>query len=123
MQSRPPMEYKKAMVLAEKVTRSYNGRQDRLWNKTNLYSSNLNARSGRAESEKLEIENRTLRTEVGNLRRSLKGIIPHKGGGHKERHSEKTPPRRSEKRGKPEDNKDFFEDRKEVSAAIMIDNC
>jgi hypothetical protein len=32
MQSRPPMEYKKAMVLAEEVTRSYeyNGRQDRL---------------------------------------------------------------------------------------------
>ena len=34
--------------------------QDRLWNKTNLYSANLNARAGRAEKEKLEIKNRTL---------------------------------------------------------------
>ena len=33
MQGRPPLEYKKAMLLAEEVTRSYNGRQDRLWNK------------------------------------------------------------------------------------------
>jgi hypothetical protein len=34
----------------------------------------LNARAGKAYKEKLELENRTLRTEVGNLKRSLKGI-------------------------------------------------
>ena len=56
---------------------------------------------------------------MGNLNRPLKGIIPHKGGGHGDRRSEKTPPRRSEKRGNPKDDKDFFEDRKDVSAAIM----
>ena len=60
---------------------------------------------------------------MGNLRRSLKGIVPQKGGGHKDRYTEKTPPRRSEKRENPEHDKEFHEDRKEVSSAIMIDNC
>ena len=50
MQGRPPLEYKKAMLLAEEVTRSYNGRQDRLWNKTNLYTQELAEQTRRSLS-------------------------------------------------------------------------
>jgi hypothetical protein len=50
---------------------------------------------------------------VGNLKRSLKGIIPHKG--QKDRHQERTPPRRGDRRDNPGDDKEFYEDRKEVS--------
>ena len=117
MPARPPMEYKKAMVLAEEVTRSYNGKQDRLWNKTDLYSSYRQAQSGKAERERLETENRKLRTEVSNLTKSLKGITPHKGGGHSDRYSDRTPPRRSRKSGDAQDV--FIEDRKDVSAALL----
>ena len=73
----------------------------------------MNARAGKAYKEKLELENKTLRTEVGNLKRSLKGIIPHKG--QKDRHQERTPPRRGDRRDNPGDDKEFYEDRKEVS--------
>ena len=107
MQSRLSMDNKKAMVLAEELTRSYNGKQDRFWNKTDLY------RSGKAERERIETENRKLRTEASNLTKSLKGITPHKGGGH----SDRTPPRRSRKSGDAQDV--FIEDRKDVSAALL----
>ena len=83
----------------------------------------MNARAGKAYKETLELENRTLRTEVGNLKRSLKGIIPHKGGGQKDRHPERTPPRRADRRDNSEHDKEFYEDRKEVSSALMIDSC
>jgi hypothetical protein len=75
----------------------------------------LNSRAGKAYKEKLELENKTLRTEVGNLKRSLKGIIPHKG--QKDRHQERTPPRRGDRdrRDNHGDDKEFYEDRKEVS--------
>ena len=63
--------------------------------------------------EGLKMENRKLRTEVSNLTKSLKGITPHKGGGH----SDRTPPRRSRKSGDAQDV--FIEDRKDVSAALL----
>ena len=70
----------------------------------------MNSRAGKAYKEKLELENKTLRTEVGNLKRSLKGIIPHKG--QTDRHQDRTPPRRGDRRDNPGE---FYEDRKEVS--------
>ena len=45
---------------------SYNGKQERLWNKIDLYSSYRQAQSGKAERERLETENRKLRTEISN---------------------------------------------------------
>jgi hypothetical protein len=44
----------------------------------------------------------------------LKGIIPHKGGGQKDRYPERTPPRRADKRDNSEHDKEIYEDRKEV---------
>ena len=120
MQSRPPMDYKKAMVLAEEVTRSYNGKQDRLWNKTDLYSSYRQAQSGKAESGRLEAENRKLKTEISNLTKSMKGINPKRGGGHSDKYSTRTPPRRLRKSGQGQESVDVFhEDRKDVSAALL----
>ena len=104
------------MVLAEEVTRSYNGKQDRLWNKTDLYSSYRHAQSGKADVGRLEAENKKLRTEILNLTKSTKVINPQRGGGH----STRTPPRRLRKSGQGQESVDVFhEDRKDVSAALL----
>ena len=95
MQSRPPMDYKKAMVLAEEVVRSFNGKQDRLWNKTDLYSSYRQAQAYKSERDRLDSENRKLRSEVNNLNKAMKGVIPHRGA----RSPARTPPRRKIKSG------------------------
>ena len=46
MQGKPPMDYKRAMGLADEVVRSFNGKHDRLWNNTDLYSSYRQAQAG-----------------------------------------------------------------------------
>jgi hypothetical protein len=107
MQSRPTMDYKKAMLLAEEVVRSYNGNQDRLWNMTDLYSSYRQAQAYKTERDRLDSENRKLGTEVNNLNKAMNGVIPHRGA----RSPVRTPPRRNNKSGEDA----FFEDRKDVS--------
>ena len=117
MQSRPPMDYKRAMLLAEDVTRSYNGKQDRLWNKTDLYSSYRHDQAGKADVGRLEGEIKRLKTEINILKMSSKGNNPPRGG----EHSVRSPPRRTRRSGQGQGSVDVFhEDRKDVSAALLL---
>ena len=67
MQGKPPMDYKRAMGLADEVVRSFNGKHDRLWNKTDPYSSYSQAQAYKSERDKLNTEVRRLKTEVFTL--------------------------------------------------------
>ena len=104
------MDYKRAMGLADEVVRSFNGKHDRLWNKTDLYSSHRQAQAYKAERDKLDTEVRRLKTKVSTLSKSLKGVIPHRGG----KSPVRTPPRSKNKEG---DNT-FYEDRIDESVLI-----
>ena len=115
MQARPPMDYKRAILLAEDVTRSYNGKQDRLWNKTDLYSSYRQAQAGKVDVGRLEAEIKRLKTEINILKMSSKGNNPPRGG----EHSVRSPPRRTRKSGLGSVDV-FLEDRKDVSTALLL---
>jgi hypothetical protein len=118
MQARPPMDYKRAILLAEDVTRSYNGKQDRLWTKTDLYSAYRQAHAGKAEVGRLEAEVKRLKTENNFLKNSPKGINPRGGD-----HLNKSPPRRARKSGMGGGDT-FMEERKEASTGLgVINNC
>ena len=97
--------------MADEVVRSFNGKHDRLWNKTDLYSSYRQAQAYKSERDKLDTEVRRLKTEVSTLSKSLKGVIPHRGG----KSPVRTPPRRKNKEG----NSAFFEDRRDVRVSHL----
>ena len=80
MLDKPPMDYKRAMGFADEVVRSFNAKHDRLWNKTDPYSSYSQAQAYKSERDKLNTEVRRLKTEVFTLSKSLKGSIRHRGG-------------------------------------------
>jgi hypothetical protein len=50
------MVYKRAMGLVDEVVRSFNGKHDRLWNETDMYSSYRQAQTYKSEREKLDTE-------------------------------------------------------------------
>ena len=99
IQGDPPMIYREMIVLASDVTRNYNGKQDK------------------ADVGRLEAKNKRLKTEISNLKMSSKVNNPPRGG----EHSVRTPPRRPRRSGQGQGSVDVFhEDRKDVSAALML---
>ena len=109
MQTRPPMDYKRAILLAEDVTRSYNGKQDRLWTKTDLYSAYRQGHASKLEVTRLEKEVLRLKTENNFLKNR------GKGGDNQSR----TPPRGlGMKRGGG--GMSFMEERKEASTGFDV---
>ena len=115
MQIRPPMDYKRAILLAEDVTRSYNGKQDRLWTKTDLYSAYWQVHAGKVEVGRLEAEVKRLKTENNFLKNSPKGIN-QRGGDH----LNKSPPRGLGRKSGIGGGNSFMEDRKEASAVLLL---
>ena len=99
------MDYKRAILLAEDVTRSYNGKQDQLWTNTDLYSAYRQGHASKLEVNRLEKEVQRLKTENNVLRNSTKG----KGGDNQSR----TPPRGMVRKSGG-GGVSFLEERKEV---------
>ena len=109
MQTRPPMDYKRAILLAEDVTRSYNGKQDRLWTKTDLYSAYRQGHASKLEVTRLEKEVQRLKTENNFL----------KNRGKSGDNQSRTPPRGlGMKRGGG--GMSFMEERKEASTGFDV---
>ena len=105
------MDYKRAILLAEDVARSYNGKQDRLWTQTDLYSAYRQGHASKLEVGRLEQEVKRLKTENNFLRNSPKG----KGGDNQNR----TPPRGMGRKSGG-GGVSFMEERKEASTGFDV---
>ena len=87
MNSQPPMVYDEAVELAEKVVRNFNGRQEKLFLKTSVYSASRLAARYKEERDTALADLKAAKQEKGNLQRRVNQLDTRRsplrrGGGY-----------------------------------------
>ena len=126
MSGKPPLIYRKALLLAQDVVRTHNGRQDSLFNKASVYSSHRLAERYKSERDKAWEELKAVRAERNALQKKVKtqddrGTLDNRQRGNfRDREQPRyTRPGRAEW----ESDKEYKEDRMEVCRAWNDKGC